>query len=131
MNQPNYYDYLQWLESQKMQMNQPMQMNQQATNQPVLSYVANRTAADLFNVMPGQTAILVDIDSPYVYRKERQQDNTLLPLRVFDLVPHVEKEPVVADMNGYVRREDLDKIISEEVEKRMAEVFSRPKREEN
>ena len=114
-----------------MQMNQPMQMNQQAANQPVLSYVANRTAADLFNVMPGQTAILVDIDSPYVYRKERQQDNTLLPLRVFDLVPHVEKEPVVADMNGYVRREDLDKIISEEVEKRMAEVFSRPKREEN
>lgn len=131
MNQPNYYDYLQWLEQQKMQMNQPMQMNQQAANQPVLSYVANRTAADLFNVMPGQTAILVDIDSPYVYRKERQQDNTLLPLRVFDLVPHVEKEPVVADMNGYVRREDLDKIISEEVEKRMAEVFSRPKREEN
>ena len=131
MTQPNYYDYLQWLESQKMQMNQTMQMNQQAANQPVLSYVANRTAADLFNVMPGQTAILVDIDSPYVYRKERQQDNTLLPLRVFDLVPHVEKEPVVADMNGYVRREDLDKIISEEVEKRMAEVFSRPKREEN
>ena len=131
MNQPNYYDYLQWLEQQKMQMNQPMQMNQQAANQPVLSYVANRTAADLFNVIPGQTAILVDIDSPYVYRKERQQDNTLLPLRVFDLVPHVEKEPVVADMNGYVRREDLDKIISEEVEKRMAEVFSRPKREEN
>lgn len=131
MNQPNYYDYLQWLEQQKMQMNQPMQMNQQAANQPVLSYVANRTAADLFNVMPGQTAILVDIDSPFVYRKERQQDNTLLPLRVFDLVPHVEKEPVVADMKGYVRREDLDRIISEEVEKRMAEVFARPKREEN
>lgn len=132
MNQPNYYDYLQWLEQQKMQMNQPMnQMNQQAANQPVLAYVANRTAADLFNVMPGQTAILVDIDAPYVYKKERQQDNTLLPLAVFDLVRHVEKEPVVADMNGYVRREDLDKIISEEVEKRMAEVFSRPKREEN
>jgi hypothetical protein len=131
MNQPNYYDYLQWLEQQKMQMNQPMQMNQQAANQPVLSYVANRTAADLFNVMPGQTAILVDIDSPFVYRKERQQDNTLLPLRVYDLVPHVEKEPVVADMKGYVRREDLDRIISEEVEKRMAEVFARPKREEN
>lgn len=131
MNQPNYYDYLQWLEQQKMQMNQPMQMNQQAANQPVLSYVANRTAADLFNVIPGQTAILVDIDSPFVYRKERQQDNTLLPLRVYDLVPHVEKEPVVADMKGYVRREDLDRIISEEVEKRMAEVFARPKREEN
>lgn len=126
MNQPNYYDYLQWIEQQKMQMNQPV--NQQSVNQPVLAYVANRTAAELFNVGPGQTAILVDIDAPFVYRKERQANNTLLPLMVYDLVQHVEKEPVVADMNGYVRREDLDKIISEEVEKRIAEVFARPKR---
>lgn len=125
MNQPNYYDYLQWIEQQKMQMNQPVN---QTANQPVLAYVANRTAAELFNVSPGQTAILVDIDAPFVYRKERQQNNTLLPLMVYDLVQHVEKEPVVADMNGYVRREDLDKIISEEVEKRMAEVFARPKK---
>lgn len=125
MNQPNYYDYLQWLDNQKMQMNQ---QNNQNANQPVLAYVANRTAAELFNVSPGQTAILVDIDAPFVYRKERQSNNTLLPLMVYDLVQHIEKEPVVADMKGYVRREDLDQIISEEVEKRMAEVFARPKR---
>ena len=128
MNQPNYYDYLQWLESQKMQMNQ--QQNQQPMSQPILAYVQNRTAADLFNVNPGQTAILVDMDSPVIYRKERQADNTLLPLRVFDLVQHVEKEPVVADMNGYVRKEDLNKIIAEEVDKRMSEVFTRPKKED-
>lgn len=128
MNQPNYYDYLQWLEGQKMQMNQ--QQNQQPMSQPILAYVQNRTAADLFNVNPGQTAILVDMDSPVIYRKERQADNTLLPLRVFDLVQHVEKEPVVADMNGYVRKEDLNKIIAEEVDKRMSEVFTRPKKED-
>lgn len=128
MNQPNYYDYLQWLEQQKMQMNQPQ--NQQPMSQPILAYVQNRTAADLFNVNPGQTAILVDMDSPVIYRKERQADNTLLPLRVFDLVQHVEKEPVVADMNGYVRKEDLNKIIAEEVDKRMSEVFTRPKKED-
>lgn len=130
MNQPNYFDYLQWLEQQKMQMNQPMnqQMNPNV-NQPILAYVANRTAADLFNVSPGQTAVLVDIDAPYVYRKERRQDNTLVPLQVFDLVAHIEKEPV-SDMNGYVKREDLDRIISEEVEKKIAEAFSRTKRKE-
>lgn len=128
MNQPNYYDYLQWIEAQKMQMNQPMNQTNQPISQPILAYVQNRTAADLFNVTAGQSAILVDMDSPLIYRKERKTNNTLLPLQVFDLVPHVEKEPVVADMNGYVRREDLDKIISEEVEKRMAEVFSRPKK---
>ena len=131
MNQPNYYDYLQWLDQQKMSMNQPM--NQQANqnmNQPILAYVANRTAADLFNVMPGQTAILVDIDAPFVYRKERRQDNTLVPLQVFDLVTHIEKEPI-SDMNGYVKREDLDRIISEEVEKKIADAFSRTKRKED
>lgn len=130
MNQPNYYDYLNWLEQQKMsmnqQMNQPMQQN---ANQPILAYVANRTAADLFNVLPGQTAILVDIDAPFVYKKERKQDNTLLPLGVFDLVMHIEKEPV-NDMNGYVKREELDRIISEEVEKRISDAFSRTKRKE-
>ena len=133
MNQPNYYDYLQWLEQQKMAMNQPMnQMNQmnQSVSQPTLAYVANRTAADLFNVMPGQTAILVDIDAPFVYRKERQSDNTLLPLQVFDLVTHVVEKPV-SDMNGYVKREDLDRIISEEVERRIADAFSRTKRKED
>lgn len=133
MNQPNYYDYLQWLDQQKMAMNQPMnQMNQmnQSVSQPTLAYVANRTAADLFNVLPGQTAILVDIDAPFVYRKERQSDNTLLPLQVFDLVTHVEEKPV-SDMNGYVKREDLDRIISEEVERRIADAFSRTKRKED
>lgn len=122
MNQPNYYDYLQWIEAQRTQASQ-----NPPVSQPILAYVQNRTAAELFNVNPGQTAILVDMDSPVVYRKERQQDNTLLPLGVFDLVRHVEKEPV-SDLNGYVKREDLNKIISEEIDKRMAEVFS-PKKE--
>lgn len=127
MNQPNYYDYLMWLEQQKVAMNQQNTQQSQPVSQPILAYVQNRTAAELFNVNPGQTAILVDMDSPVVYRKERQQDNTLLPLGVFDLVRHVEKEPV-SDLNGYVKREDLNKIISEEIDKRMAEVFS-PKKE--
>lgn len=127
MNQPNYYDYLMWLEQQKVAMNQQNTQQNQPVSQPILAYVQNRTAAELFNVNPGQTAILVDMDSPVVYRKERQQDNTLLPLGVFDLVRHVEKEPI-SDLNGYVKREDLNKIISEEIDKRMAEVFS-PKKE--
>lgn len=120
MGQPNYYDYLQWIESQKMNQNQ-------ATNQPILAYVANRTAADLFNVSAGQTAILVDIDAPFIYRKERQQDNTLLPLKVFDLVLHVEKDPV---NEGYVKMEDLDRIISEKVDKHISEAFSRVRKED-
>lgn len=120
-----YYDYLRWVEQQNHQ--QPVQS---VTMQPILSYVANKTAADLFNVNPGQSAILIDIDSPQIYKKSRGADGKLLPLEIFDLTPH--KEPVAAstavNLDGYVRYEDLNRIVSDEVEKRITEVFAKPKK---
>lgn len=117
-----YADYIQWLAQQdRMQYQQP-------TAQPILSYVANRTAADLFNVNPGQRAILMDMDAPIVYGKERGADGKLLPLEIYDLVPH--KEPPApsqtVNLDGYVRYEDIDRIVAEEVEKRITEAFSKP-----
>ena len=118
--QATYYDYLRWLEQQ----NQPVQQN----NVPIIAQVANRTAAELFNVLPNQRAILVDSDAPYVYVKQRSADNRLLPLEVYDLVPHVEKaEPT---MDGYVKYEDLNRIVSEEVEKKITEAFAKPVKKE-
>ena len=119
---PNYTDYLQWVQQQNY-MNQPVQ-----NNQPMVAFVANKTAADLFNVSPGQEAVLIDMDMPYVYRKVRTADNKLQPLGWFDLVPH--KEEVVTEelSEMYVKREDLDKIISDEVEKRMSEVFTKSRK---
>lgn len=127
MNQPNYYDYLMWLEQQRMAPQQP------APQQPILSYVANRTAADLFNVNPGQEAVLIDMDMPYVYKKARGADGKLMPVEVYDLVPHV--EPVVQtpqiSLEGYVKYEDIDRIVAEEVDKRITEAFSRSKKKED
>ena len=79
---------------------------------------------------PGQSAILIDIDSPQIYKKSRGADGKLLPLEIFDLTPH--KEPVAAstavNLDGYVRYEDLNRIVSDEVEKRITEVFAKPKK---
>ena len=121
----SYNDYLAWL-SQQERANQPQNIPQ-GYMQPILSYVANRTAADLFNVNFGQSAILVDMDAPFVYRKARGTDGKLLPLEVYDLVKHEEK-PVTPAVNleGYVRYEDIDRIVAEEVEKRITEAFSKP-----
>ena len=90
----SYYDYLRWLEQQNLAQNQQIQPVQQNNiiAQPILSYVANRTAADLFNVNPGQSAILIDMDSPQIYKKSRGSDGKLVPLEIYDLTPH--KEPV-------------------------------------
>lgn len=118
-----YSEYLQWLAQQERAVPQPQPMMQ-----PTLAYVANRTAADLFNVNPGQRAILMDMDAPIVYGKERGADGKLLPLEIYDLVPH--KEPPApsqaVNLDGYVRYEDIDRIVAEEVEKRITEAFSKP-----
>ena len=96
--------------------------------QPILSYVANRTAADLFNVNAGQAAILIDMDMPLVYKKSRGTDGKLVPLEIYDLIPHKEAvEPSkTVNLDGYVRYEDIDRIVAEEVEKRITEAFSKP-----
>ena len=119
---PNYADYLQWV-----QQNTPQPVQ---NGQPLVAFVANKTAADLFNVNPGQSAVLIDMDLPYVYHKSRTPDNKLQPLQWFDLVPHKEAEVIKEDelSEKYVKREDLDKIISDEVEKRMSEVFTKSRK---
>lgn len=123
---PTYADYLQWLNQQE-RMQQPVQ---QQMVQPILSYVANKTAADLFNVNPGQDAILIDMDMPYVYKKSRGADGKLLPLEMYELVPFKEKETIQQTVNleGYVRYEDINNIVAKEVDKRISEAFSRPSR---
>lgn len=131
---PNYTDYLQWVQQQNIMQAPPVQQN----NQPMVAFVANKTAADLFNVNPGQEAVLIDMDMPYVYRKARTVDNKLQPLGWFDLVPHQEVKEETVSLDGYVKedelskqyvkREDLDKIISDEVAKRMSEVFTKSRK---
>lgn len=132
--QASYYDYLQWVNNQNQQ-----QQNQQQNGSVILAFVANRTAADLFNVHPGQRAILVDSDAPYVYVKERSANSQLLPLEVYDLVKHVEAvQEQNVNLDGYIRQEDvereyvrkadLDAIVADQVEKKFSEAFSRPNR---
>lgn len=115
-----YNDYLQWVAQQE---------RPQQNYMPILSYVANRTAADLFNVNFGQTAILVDMDSPYVYKKSRGTDGKLLPLEIYNLVKQEEQAVIPAvNLDGYVRYEDIDKIVAKEVEKKITEAFTKPSR---
>ena len=122
----SYYDYLRWLEQQNASQNQQIQPVQ-PNNVPIIAQVANRTAAELFNVLPNQRAILVDSDAPFVYVKQRAADNRLLPLEVYDLVKHVDKPVETAvNLEGYVKYEDLNRIVSEEVERKMTEAFSKP-----
>lgn len=116
----SYNDYLQWVNQQE---------RPQQNFMPILSYVANRTAADLFNVNFGQSAILVDMDAPFIYKKSRGTDGKLLPLETYNLVKQEEQvmTPTV-NLEGYVKYEDIDRIVAKEVEKRITEAFTKPTR---
>ena len=129
MQQLSYFDYLRWMDQQNARQQPPPPP--QPANVPILAQVANRTAADLFNVLPNQRAILVDSDAPFVYVKYRDADNHLLPLEVYDLVKHIDKpvEPTV-NLDGYVKYDDVVRLISDEVEKKVTEVFTIPKKKE-
>lgn len=99
--------------------------NQQKT---VIDRVQGEASANVYPVQPGQEVILFDIDNPFVYKKERGLDNKLIQKR-FRLV---EDEPVIeepkVDLSGYVKADEVAQMISEAIDKRLAEMSSRKKK---
>lgn len=104
------------------------QYQPQPTVQRKVDFVQGRAAAEVFAVNAGEEAILIDMDNPFVYRKARGFDNKLEPMQIFDLVPHVEnteQQPQI-NLDGYVKIEQVEDMIKEEVEKKMSEITLKP-----
>lgn len=92
----------------------------------VLDRVQGEASANIYPVQPGQEVILIDIDNPYIYRKERGLDNKLIQKR-FRLVEDepIEEKPKV-DLSGYVREDDIAQMIADAVDKKMSEYTLKP-----
>lgn len=123
-----YYGYPQYQQQVTPQV--PQQIPQQVPQVPQfprlkLDLVQNRTSADVYRVEPGQRVVLFDVDNASVYVRERAIDGKVTS-EDYDLVLHkdepVKEEPKV-DMTKYVRKEDISRIVSDEVEKRMAQML--------
>lgn len=102
----------------------------QPTVQRKVDFVQGRAAAEIFQVNAGEEIILIDMDNPFVYRKARGFDNKLEPMQIFDLIPHVEateQQPQVS-LDGYVKTDQVENMIREEVDRRMSEFTLKPTR---
>lgn len=88
----------------------------------IIDRVQGEVSANIYPVQAGQEAILIDIDNPYVYHKERGLDNKLSQKR-YRLV---EDDPVAEvssslDLSAYATKDEIQQMISEAVEKKLSE----------
>lgn len=112
---------------------QPYPVQQQVTQG--INWVQGRIAAQSFTVPAGQSAILMDSDAPYVYKKETAMDGRPLPMEVYKLVKE-EDTKKQDELKDYVRADQIDDliidriedIVKEEVERRLSEFSFKPTR---
>ena len=99
---------------------------QQPQSNSGFQWVQGEAAAKAFHVDPGQTVLLMDSDSPVLYLKSTDVSGRPTPMVVYDLVERKE-QPVTnqsvanIDLSEYVKRSDIEAIITESVSKAVDE----------
>lgn len=123
MQNVDYQNYQNQLNQQYQQL-QNMQQNQQRM---IVDFVQGEASADVFPVNNGQRVFLFDIDNPYVYKKERDMNGTLIKSK-FLLVEQKEEEPAKekVDLTEYVKADDVAQMIADAVDKKMSEYTLKP-----
>ena len=90
------------------------QYPQENFQRTILDRVQGEASANIYPVQAGQEVILFDIDSPFVYRKERGLDNKLTETRYRLVEDEPTKEPTFDFAN-------IESKISEIIDKKMSE----------
>jgi hypothetical protein len=100
---------------------------QQQQQRMIVDFVQGEASADVFPVNNGQRVFLFDIDNPYVYKKERDMNGTLIKSK-FLLVEQKEEEPAKekVDLTEYVKADDVAQMIADAVDKKMSEYTLKP-----
>ena len=113
---------------------QPYPIQQQATSQGI-NWVQGLGGAQGFYVGAGQSAILMDSEAPYVYKKETAMDGRPLPIEKYRLVkeddsPKEEKKQnyVTTDQIEEIISDRIENIVKEEVDRRLSEFSFKPTR---
>lgn len=100
--------------------------NQQ--NMGSFAYCMGIEGAKAFPIAPNQTVFLMDSNDPIAYIKSADMSGKQT-LRIFDMVERSEEsapeEPKI-DMTEYVKRSDIEDMISEAVDKAMANFTMTP-----
>lgn len=115
----------------------PMQqIPQMPTQDNGIKWVQGEAGARAYYVEPGTSVWLMDSEDMVGYVKTVNMNGIPQPLEVYDLIRRATVQPVSyaappmieqkaeTDMSGYVKKEDVEAMISAEVERRIAEMTS-------
>lgn len=130
---PQQYPYYQSYPAYQQQYQQPIQVQQQlpqqnASNQ-ILAWVRSEDEGVNYPLTAGQSIFLMNQSEPYLYMKSVDQlgKTTFLKKR---LVDESDNQDSKVNLNEYIRREELEDLISDkiqhEVEKKMSEISFKP-----
>jgi len=130
---PNYNPYhvqnmdYQNYQNQLNQQYQQLQNMQQQQQRMIVDFVQGEASADVFPVNNGQRVFLFDIDNPYVYKKERDMNGTLIKSK-FLLVEQKDEDSAKekVDLTEYVKADDVAQMIADAVDKKMSEYTLKP-----
>ena len=138
MNYPNYSTYPNYYQNypnyqqqyqQPIQVSQPISQPTQNIQNQILAWVASEEEGTNFPLNPGQSIFLMNQKEPYLYMKTVDQlgKTTFIKKR---LVDESDTPDSKVDLREYIRREELDNLISDkiqkEVEKRVSQISFKP-----
>lgn len=126
---------------QPQQITMPNNMTSQMYFPKICDFVQGDLGATIYQLNYfNQEATLIDIDDPLIaYRKSRDANGKLSPLKKYKLVPIEDKQPEQIDMSKYVKTDDIFDLITEavsaavqkEVDKRLSEISFKPASKED
>lgn len=130
VNYPNYQSYYQPYMAYQQPIQQPIQQQQTPSNQ-ILAWVQSEEEARNFPLTTGQSIFLMNQNDNYIYMKSVDQlgKTSFLKKRLVDESDNQESN---IDLSGYIRKEEIDNIIMDivqkEVERRMSQISFKPTR---
>ena len=133
------------------QMNAPQQFAQESPQQKLtdsFSYVSDIVEAKLWQLRPGESAILKDSNQPFEYRKARDPSGKYLPFEIYMLtkvdentmqpmannflqqqpVNPIQNEPISQpqiDLSEFLKKCDLESVIAPIIDKKIEEAVDR------
>lgn len=127
VNYPTYPPYQNYYPNYRYQ--EPMQMPQTSVPNQILAWVQSEDEALKYPLSAGQSIFLMNQNEPYLYMKcvDQLGKASFVKKRLLD-----ESEKQETDLTEYVRKEEIDNIIldlvQKEVERRMSQISFKPTR---
>lgn len=124
---PYYGNTQQYQYPYQQQQPQPQTVN----NMTPMYWVQGEAAALSYQLKPNEKVFFMDIEKPLIYMREADQTGKPMPMIVKELtdpapaVESVAKQPKV-DLSEYVKADDVQRMVEEEVSRRMSEISFKP-----